>query len=165
MGSFMKADIKANTIYDIDLDYLKARGIKAFLFDIDNTLEEYATSVPGEKLISFIKNLSDNGFIIGILSNAKAERAKLFVAGFPIEDYPKILYLGKAGKPLKKGYKMLSDMLGVDIKETVMVGDQLFTDILGGNRAGCMTILVNPINIKIEPAFVRFKRLFEKPFL
>ena len=46
-----------------------------------------------------------------------------------------------------------------------MIGDQLFTDIWGGNRAGLTTVLVTPIDPSIEPPFVRFKRIFEKPFI
>lgn len=165
MGRFMKADIKVNTIYDMDLNSLKELGIKGFFFDIDNTLEEYATKQPGEKLISYIKQLSDNGFKIGILSNAKVERAHFFAEGFPKDNYPEIYFVGKAGKPLKKGFNELAQKFGLELNQIAMVGDQLFTDILGGNRAGCTTILVTPINIKIEPGFVRFKRFFEKPFL
>ena len=74
-------------------------------------------------------------------------------------------FVGKAGKPLKKGFNELAQKFGLELNQIAMVGDQLFTDILGGNRAGCTTILVTPINIKIEPGFVRFKRFFEKPFL
>lgn len=165
MGSFMKPDIKLKSIYDLDPVMLKSKGIKGLLFDIDNTLEEYATIVPSEKLIKFIKMISDCGFKIGIISNAKIKRSQIFAEGFPKEEYPMIYITGKAQKPLKKGFVEITEQMGIYLHEAAMIGDQLYTDILGGNRAGCLTILVNPININIEPSFVKFKRFFEKPFL
>ena len=158
-------NFEVDSAYEIDFDALYRKGIKGIIFDIDNTLEEYATKVPGKKVSDFLRKLYDLGFKIGIVSNAKPERVAAFVAGFPKDDYPNVFFVGKAGKPLKRGFAEISDIMGIDLKYLAMVGDQLFTDILGGNRSGCFSILVNPINIKIEPGFVRFKRFFEKPFL
>ena len=135
------------------------------MFDIDNTLEEYATEEPGVRCTDYLRSLSEEGFKIGILSNAKENRAQKFCGGFPQENYPEIFFRAKAGKPLKKGFRTLLSQMGIAAHEAVMVGDQLYTDIWGGNRSGCYTILVTPINQSIEPAFVRFKRLIEKPFL
>jgi len=70
----------------------------------------------------------------------------------------------EALKPRKKGFKYLSDKLNLKPSEIAMVGDQVFTDILGGNNFGALSIAVRPINLKIEPGFVRFKRFFERPF-
>lgn len=165
MGNFMKADIKADSIYDIDIETLKNLGIKGIIFDIDNTLEEYATIAPGTRSIEFIRVLWEHGFQIGILSNAGHKRAEKFLSGFPQKNYPPILMVSKAGKPLRSGFLRLIREMGLKPQEVVMVGDQLYTDIWGGNRAGCKTILVKPINKKIEPAFVRFKRLIERPFM
>ena len=99
MGSFVKPDLKIKSIYELNPEMLKNRGIKGLLFDIDNTLEEYATKVPGKQLIEFLKMLSDDGFKIGIVSNAKIHRAEDFKSGFPKESYPEIFVAGKAGKP------------------------------------------------------------------
>ena len=165
MGSFMKANLKLDSIYDLDPVSLKKMGMKGILFDIDNTLEEYATKEPGERSIAFIRRLGEYGFRIGILSNASHKRAERFLNGFPKMYYPEILMVSKAGKPLKSGFLKLVHEMGIKPQEAVMVGDQLYTDIWGGNRAGCYTVLVNPINKSIEPAFVRFKRFIEKPFM
>lgn len=165
MGTFMKADLKADSIYHIDFDALRQKGIRAVLFDIDNTLEEYATKKPGPKSIAFLKHLGDLGFQIGILSNASHKRAERFLGGFPQQGYPKIYMISKAGKPLKGSFRKLIREMEVRPDETAMVGDQLYTDIWGGNRSGCYTVLVKPINERIEPAFVRFKRRIERPFL
>ncbi len=165
MGSFMKADFKLDSIYDLDPVLLKEKGIKGILFDIDNTLEEYAAKEPGEKSIALIRCLGEQGFRIGILSNASHKRAERFLNGFPKTDYPEVLMVSKAGKPLRSGFHRLIDEMGIKPREAVMVGDQLYTDIWGGNRSGCYTVLVKPINKSIEPVFVRFKRFIEKPFI
>ena len=87
MGHFMKADLKIDNIYHINPEMLKNLGIKGILFDIDNTLEEYATVIPSQKTIDFIRGLNDEGFKVGILSNAKEERADKFVKGFTAEGF------------------------------------------------------------------------------
>ena len=160
----LKPDIFVETIYDIDLKDMKARGIKAFFFDIDNTIEEYSTPVPTDNSISLFRKMAEEGFIVAIISNAKESRVLKFVRGFPKNNFPQVYYVFEALKPRKKGFKYLSDKLNLKPSEIAMVGDQVFTDILGGNNFGALSIAVRPINLKIEPGFVRFKRFFERPF-
>lgn len=165
MGRFLKADLKIKNVYDIDTKMLKNKGIKGILFDIDNTLEEYATELPSEKTLDFFRKLDEEGFKIGIVSNAKYLRVVKFVRGFPSKEFPALHCIAHAGKPFRKAFRVLSSKMDLKRTEIAMVGDQLFTDIWGGNRAKCLTVLVEPINPKIEPKFVRFKRLLEKPFM
>ncbi len=165
MGRFMKADIRLESVNDIDPEMLRKDGIRGIVFDIDNTLEEYNTKQPGERSLSLFRKLSKAGLRIGILSNAKNKRAEQFAAGFPKADFPEISVVSAAGKPLRSGFTKLLTKMGLKADESVMVGDQLYTDILGGNCAGLKTILVKPINLSGEPRFVRFKRLIEKPFM
>ena len=161
----LKPDIKCGSIYELDTESLRRRGVRGLFFDIDNTMEPYSTPLPSEKLAKWLEGLTAAGFVIGILSNAKQARIAKFVDGFPPELRDRILYVYNAAKPLKKGCKKLLAAAGIDASEGAMIGDQLFTDIWGGNRAGLTTILVPPIDPSIEPPFVRFKRIFEKPFL
>ncbi len=161
----LKPDIRYGDIYDTDADALKKSGIKLLLFDIDNTLEPYSAPLPGERLSDWLRSLIGAGFTAGIVSNAKRERIASFVEGFPDDIRERILYTYGAAKPSRKGFLRLCAEAGADPSETAMFGDQLFTDILGGNRAGLTTVLVKPIDPGIEPPFVRFKRLIERPFL
>ncbi len=161
----LRPDIKCETIYEIDQDSLQKSGIRGLFFDIDNTMEPYSTPLPGERLSGWLSELCAKGFAVGILSNAKQKRIESFVAGFPAELKDKIYYVFGAGKPLKKGFFKLCADAGLKPGQAAMVGDQLFTDIFGGNRSGLTTILVKPIDPSIEPPFVRFKRFFERPFL
>ncbi len=161
----MRPDLKYDDIYAIDLDALRDSGVTGLFFDIDNTLEPYSTPEPGEKLSGWISALLKGGFRVGVLSNARRERIEKFISGFPLSIRDEVLYVCDAGKPLKKGFKKLCAAAGLTPGQSAMVGDQLFTDILGGNRSGLTTVLVKPIDPTIEPPFVRFKRLFERPFL
>jgi len=165
MGRFVKADLKIKSVYDLDIKMLKSKGIKGILFDIDNTIEEYATPMPSEKTLEFFRQLSEEGFKIGIISNAKYIRVAKFIKGFPSKNFPELHCIAHAGKPFRKAFRLLSMKMDLKRSEIAMIGDQLFTDIWGGNRAKCFTVLVEPINRKIEPKFVKFKRLLEKPFM
>lgn len=161
----LKPDLKYDKIYDIDRDALRKNGIRGLFFDIDNTLEPYSTVSPSEKLSDWLNELIGEGFAVGILSNAKKERITGFVSGFPDGIREQVRFVYGAAKPSKKGFLKLCAQAGVEPGQAAMVGDQLYTDIWGGNRSGMTTILVTPIDPKIEPGFVRFKRLLERPFL
>ena len=150
--------IYAESIYDIDLCELKEKGIKAFILDIDNTLAPYATPVGDDKLKGWIEVLSEQGFKYYIASNNDGERVERFCASINVP------YIAKAGKPLRRGFMRACEMMKVDPCETAVVGDQLFTDIYGGNRLKMLTILVKPIS-DVEGKFIKFKRFFERRIL
>lgn len=155
---------RCRTIYDINLEALRGCGIRGLIFDIDNTLEPYATARPSARLTQWLQEAARSGFELAILSNAKSVRTTAFCAGFP-EGNPPITWIAKAGKPLRKGFRAVASELHLKPEQLVMIGDQLFTDIWGGNRFGCRTILVDPILPEAEPPFVHFKRFLERPFL
>lgn len=147
-----------NHIYEITPNYLKSRGVEGILLDIDNTLVPYSVKEPSEQVLQWLDALKQADFKILILSNAKAERSILFAekAGLPLVE--------KAAKPLKKGFRQAAKALGLPQNKLCIIGDQIFTDIWGGNRSNVYSILVTPIN-KEESAFIRFKRVLEKPIL
>jgi len=147
-----------DTIFKIDLDLLKKQGVKGILFDIDNTLVAYATPQPDEKIIEWICKIQQKGFKVGLFSNANKKRVELF--NKKLEVYS----LAKSQKPFKMGFIKISKLMELEPNEIAMVGDQLFTDIYGGNRFGAYTIMVNPVD-EYEPSFIKLKRLFEKPIL
>lgn len=129
----------------IDFDALRSAGVEALLFDIDNTVSPHhsAEVVPG--MPEYLAALGRSGFGIRFVSNnwhadltARAE-----VLGFPV--------IGKAKKPLAGGFRRAARELGVPIGACAVIGDQLFTDILGGNLAGARTILVDPLTAADMP--------------
>lgn len=147
--------IFVDTVYDIDLVQMKNEGVKAFIFDIDNTIATYAMPLPDEKSRKWLGELADMGFKLYFVSNNNVERVRKFAESV---DIP---YIGKALKPMKRNLKRACLDMGVLPSETALVGDQLFTDMWGGNRMKMLTVLVEPIS-QAEDSFVKFKRNFEK---
>ncbi len=158
MEKYFKPNLYETSIYEIDLDKLKEIGIKGFIFDVDNTIVTYETPVPDEKVKSWFKKLHDMGFVSYIASNNSKGRVSKFAENLGVGFMP------RAHKPLTKNLKKICENMKIKPHETAMVGDQLFTDILGGNNAGMFTILVEQISQK-EAFSIKFKRVFEKMVL
>ncbi len=158
MSKMLLPDIYAETVFDMDIETLKKRGVKAFVFDIDNTLATYAMPVADDKTKAWLGDLKSAGFGLYIVSNNDHAR----VEGFAKDaDIP---YFAKALKPLGKFLRKACRNMDVKPSETALVGDQLFTDIWGGNLMGMTTVLVKPIS-EVEDGFVKFKRRFERRIL
>lgn len=147
-----------DNFYDITPEYLSELGIRAVVSDIDNTLAPYEIAEPTERIVSWIRSLETAGIKIAFLSNNHADRVELFNKTIGVPAYP------DAGKPGKKGITLAMRELGVTPGETLMLGDQIFTDVLTGKRVGARAFLVPPIKDK-KTLFFRAKRLLEKPFL
>ncbi len=125
-------------VFSIDYVKLTAMGVKALIFDIDNTLVPHgADSTP--RVDEFFHHLHGMGLKTLLLSNNNRERIERFKRNFDS------LYIEEAGKPHAACYHHAVQMLGVQPSEVVVVGDQVFTDILGANRAGLQSILVKYI--------------------
>lgn len=132
------------SIYDIDYKELYKKGYHNIIFDIDNTLLPVNdTNVPKELIKLFDKLVKDN-FSICIVSNNKLERV------IPVAQKLGVKYLEKANKPKKEAYDKALDILGASSEETVMVGDQMLSDIKGANEYGIYSILVDPVDDKYD---------------
>ena len=143
-----------DSTYVIDFDKLYAEGYRGLIFDIDNTLVPHGARADerAKKLFAHLKEL---GYTCCLLSNNKDPRVKMF------NDDVQVNYIFKAGKPSVRNYKKAMEKMGTDEKNTLFVGDQIFTDVYGANRAGIRTILVKPIHPKEEIQIV-LKRYLEK---
>lgn len=147
-------DLLAKSVQDIDLEKLKNANIKGLLVDIDNTLITYSMKEADEKAIDWIKKVNSSELKICLVSNGKRKRIK------KISEKLNIPAVFSPRKPSKKAFLKAIDILGINAKETAVVGDQIFTDVLGGNRLGMYTILVVPISKK-EFFLIKFKRILE----
>lgn len=132
------------SVHEIDLEGLKKQGIKGIIFDIDNTLVPYDEAHPNEKIIELFNKIKANGFKITLVSNNTEERVVKF------NEMLQVYAVHKAQKPLTKSFKKALGLMSCDKKEAVIVGDQVFTDVYGGNLAGIQTILVKPVSDKDE---------------
>ena len=129
------------TVYDIDYDMLYKKKIKCIMFDLDNTLALIDEGVPPKKVIDFIKKLNKR-FDTYIISNNNRERIEKFCSHFDST------FIAFALKPMTKGFREIRRIGNYKKEEMCMVGDQLMTDVFGGNRFGCYTILVDPLGKK-----------------
>ena len=152
--SFLYPGEYIDSTYSIDFDKLYKEGYRGIIFDIDNTLVTHG-SPADERAIALFKHLKELGFSCLVLSNNKEPRVKSFAKQVGIK------YIYKAGKPKPSGYRAAMERLGTDTKNTLFVGDQIFTDIYGAKRAGIRSILVKPIHPKEEIQIV-LKRYLEK---
>lgn len=135
-----------DSIYELTGESLHQAGISLLLADLDNTLIPYGETMPGEVLNQWLTDLNAHGVTLFLLSNSrKATRAPNFAQTLGID------YLCHAGKPKVGGYRTAMERCGAQPQECAMVGDQIFTDTLGANRAGIRSILVKPISLAGNP--------------
>lgn len=143
-----------NSTYVIDFDKLYKDGYRGVIFDVDNTLVPHGAPAD-ERAIALFAHLKELGFSCMLLSNNKEPRVKSF------NDVVQVNYMFKANKPFPANYRKAMEIMGTTTENTLFVGDQIFTDVMGGNLAGIRTILVKPIHPKEEIQIV-IKRIPEK---
>jgi hypothetical protein len=135
-------DLYVKSVFHIDLDDLERRGIRAIITDLDNTLVAWDDPLPNERLLSWLQKVQSRGFSVFIVSNNSPERVKKFAGAFGVPA------ISKAVKPRRRAFRAACDTLGVKPEQAAVIGDQVFTDVLGGNRLGVFTILVVPVSTK-----------------
>ena len=140
--------------YSIDFQKYYDMGYRALVLDVDNTLVEHGAPY-NEQAAAFFSAVKNMGFKTCIISNNNEKRIRPFAEGVGSD------YIADAAKPSKKGYVRAMQHMGSNEKNTIFIGDQLFTDIWGANRAGIYCILVK--YIKYDKEFlIRLKRFAEK---
>ncbi len=141
-------------ITDLKLDYLKQNNIKALILDVDNTLLDFDLKVV-DGLKSWYENLKNNDIKCIILSNSnKIEKIKM------VADLLKVPYIKFATKPLKRGFKLAQKELQLPNENIAVIGDQIFTDVIGANRSNMYSILVKPLAEK-DLLLTKIKRPIE----
>ncbi|MBO5060878.1 MAG: YqeG family HAD IIIA-type phosphatase [Clostridia bacterium] len=148
-------DYKFNSVRDIDEDFFRKNNIKFALLDIDNTLVSYTVPKADEAAKGFLEMLDNAGIEYAFVSNNHKERVERFAKEFGA------IYVHDAAKPLLFGIKRAMRALGAKRENTVLIGDQVFTDVYAGKRAGLLTVMVDPIEAKETP-FFEIKRKLEK---
>lgn len=147
-------DIYAQSVYTINYKKLKKNGIKCLLFDLDNTLAPYNVAEPDHKVKELFARLGMD-FKLIIISNSPKKRLR------PFKEKLNVDVAFSAKKPLKRKYKKILELYKYKEDEIACIGDQLFTDILGANRMGFTSILVNRIT-KREILPTRINRAIER---
>jgi len=151
-------DIYKKSIHAIDYDLLYSRGIRCLLIDLDNTIAPITMKEPNKKTRELFDDLKNKGFKIIIFSNSPKSRVKNFKEELDVDCYCKVC------KPLKRNYKKVLETYEFTEAQIACIGDQLLTDIKGGNKMGLTTILVNPVGVQ-EKFVTKINRYFENKIL
>ncbi|MGF7185935.1 hypothetical protein GGQ84_002028 [Desulfitispora alkaliphila] len=158
MLKLLQPNLAVDSIFHIDLEKLKAKGIEYLLIDLDNTITEWNNHQLPTKAIQWFSSLDDYGLRACIVSNNTEERVAKAAKELGIPA------VSKAQKPRTKAFARAMKMLNAHKHNTAMIGDQVFTDVLGGNRLGVYTILVLPMSTK-EFFGTKFARMLERVVL
>ncbi len=148
-------DLIVDRVQDIDTDMLRVNSVKGLILDIDNTLVPQHMKEADKNAVKWVEHIKQCGFKVCIVSNASRKRVVRF------NEKLKVYAVHRASKPGTKALLKAVRHMGIKPEETAMVGDQIFTDVYGGNRLNMFTILVKPIDRR-EFFFVKLKRLPEK---
>ena len=148
-------NIYLKKVEDITIQTLIKNKIKLLILDVDNTLIDYYKNL-SEEVINWAKEMKGQGIKLYILSNTNNEEKVKTVA-----KKLDIQYKHFAMKPLKRGFKYVQKETNIKPENIAVVGDQIFTDVLGGNRSKMFTILVEPIDSKKDYWYTAWKRPIE----
>ena len=155
--SLFSATIVLKRITEITPQMLKEQGIEYLLLDVDNTLSTHHGTILIDGLKDWIEATLNSGIKLMVVSNSKRKRIEPFAAkiGLP--------FVSLALKPLPFGYNKAVKALNANKKNSAIVGDQIFTDVLGGNLSGVQTVLVEPFHLEDTASF-KVKRKLEGLF-
>lgn len=151
-------NVIVDSITDLTPELLLARGVKFLMMDFDNTIVPYTADIPTEKVEQWLVSMQGSAVTICMVSNSKRDRVRVFCEkrGIPCIQFAK--------KPFwRVGIKKALDRFEVDAKHAAMVGDQIYTDVLGGNCAGATSILVRPIHL--HNIWLKLRHVVELPFI
>ena len=149
--------IVADALTDITPDLLMERDIRLLMLDFDNTIIPYTTSTPEPLMEQWLLDMKQTDIRICVVSNSKKDRVKVFCANYGI---PCVTH---AKKPFTKGIKECLAKFQIPASQAAIVGDQIFTDTLGGNLAGITPILVKAIDN--HNFWLKARHVLELPFI
>lgn len=139
MANILYPCLYVDSLLDIPLEELEDRGIRAFILDLDNTITEWNSNDLRSEVEEWFRLIKERGFQACILSNNAEQRIVQVASRLGIP------FIHRARKPRRGSFLRAVSLMGVNPEETAVIGDQIFTDILGGNRSRLFTILVRPL--------------------
>lgn len=154
LGLFLPNEY-VDSIFEINSDELKEKGIKGVVVDLDNTLVPWNVRSATDEIITWLNEMEQANIKVTIFSNNNEERVSFFCK--PLNTP----FVAKAKKPLRRAFNEARRAMGLNQNEMAVIGDQLLTDVLGGNRSGLYTILVKPI-VSTDAPITKFNRRIER---
>lgn len=151
-------DLYVEKVFDIDYKKLYEKGIRLIVFDIDNTLKTYGEKVPSNDIKELFNSIRGENIEVSLVSNGRKSRVDKF------NEEIKLDAMHLSLKPIPFNVIRMIKKLGFKRKDAVIIGDQIFTDVLAGKFAFVKTILVKPIEPK-KTKTEKIKRKLEKSIL
>ena len=156
--SLFLPEIAVKHVMDIDCDLLRRFGVKGLVLDVDNTLTTHGHPEPSQGVTEWLEQMKRAGIQLMILSNNTTERVQPFAKKLGLD------FISRACKPIPVGLNKAVKKLGLKKNQVALVGDQIYTDILGANLGGTRSILVEPF-LPEDGILFRIKRKLEQPWL
>lgn len=144
-------DYVFDSIYDITPALFQRHGVSGVLIDLDGTMASHKTALPPGELVPFVQRLKSAGLSVLVFSNNRKDRVDKFCRVLGVD------FIYKAGKPLSAGFRRAAARLGLSLSEIAVVGDQIFTDVFGGNRVGALTCYVETLDRRFFWINVRYQ--------
>ena len=154
---FMPNDY-VQSVFQIDIEKLANSGFKGIITDLDNTLVGWDVKTPTKEIQELFKKANDLGLTITIVSNNNEKRVSVFSKDLDVD------FIFKARKPMGRAFKKAIQHMNIKPEETIVIGDQMLTDVLGGNNNGLYTIMVVPVK-KTDGFLTRLNRIIERRLL
>ncbi len=142
---------------DLTPQWLAGRGIRLLMLDFDNTIVPYTTSVPTQEMACWLREMAASDIAVCIVSNSRRDRVPVFCREYGLEC------ITHAKKPFSKGIRRCLERYGIPASQAALVGDQIYTDTLGANCAGVMSILVEAIDN--HNFWLKARHVLELPFI
>lgn len=146
-----------SSVYAVDYERLWQKGYRTLIFDIDNTLGSWGCKTLDENALRLLERLARRGFRLGFLSNNRGVGRDALVA--QLAPY---IIVWNAQKPRTQRLQALLHQIGTNADQSVLIGDQIFTDIWGARRAGLYAILVAPYDPQSDSLGAKLRRPLER---
>jgi HAD superfamily phosphatase (TIGR01668 family) len=154
----LRPDLFYDSVFEIPYEDLWKKNIRGLIFDIDNTLTRFDEKQPSAKIVALLNKLERMGFRLCLVTNNTNKRLGHFNENLNLPG------IANAIKPLTRGLRYAMETMGTNPSTTVMIGDQLLSDVWAGRKAKVLTIMVRPVSDK-DFWFVKAKRWVEKKML
>lgn len=149
--------LMTDELTDLTPELLRSRRIRLLMMDFDNTIVPYTTDVPTRKMADWIAEMNASDIQLCVVSNSRNDRVKIFCEKYGIPC------ITRAKKPGTRGIRECLSKFGIPAREAALVGDQIYTDTLGGNFAGVISILVRAIDN--HNIWLKLRHVAEMPFI
>jgi len=147
----------AESLTELTPEFLKSKGIRLLMLDFDNTIVPYTTSCPTEEVERWLREMTrQQALQLCVVSNSRKSRVQVFCKEYGLDC------ITHAKKPFSKGIRECMKRYGIPPENCALVGDQIYTDVLGANCAGVQSVLVRAIHN--HTIWLKLRHIAELPF-